>query len=62
MQDIVLFWPLECQNRTRLKLISTRLAGFAAFGASSYGVYEWRQEVLQYFRRFTAKLPFISAK
>jgi hypothetical protein len=38
------------------------LAGFAAFGASSYGVYEWRQEVLQYFRRFIAKLPFISAK
>jgi hypothetical protein len=38
------------------------LAGFAAFGASSYGIYEWRQEVLQYFRRFTAKLPFISAK
>jgi hypothetical protein len=38
------------------------LAGFAAFGASSYGVYEWRQEVLQYFRRFTAKLSFISAK
>jgi hypothetical protein len=38
------------------------LAGFAAFGASGYGVYEWRQEVLQYFRRFTAKLPFISTK
>jgi hypothetical protein len=38
------------------------LAGFAAVGATSYGVYEWRQEVLQTLSRIKTKLPFVSSK
>jgi hypothetical protein len=32
------------------------LAGFAAVGATSYGVYEWRQEALQFLGRLKKKL------
>jgi hypothetical protein len=32
------------------------LAGFAVVGATSYGVYEWRQEVMQFFGRLKNKL------
>jgi hypothetical protein len=32
------------------------LAGFAVVGATSYGVYEWRQEVMQFFSRLKNKL------
>jgi hypothetical protein len=38
------------------------LAGFAAVGATSYGVYEWRQEVLQTLSRIKTKIPGISSK
>jgi len=37
------------------------LAGFAAVGATSYGVYEWRQEVLQTLNRIKTKIPGISS-
>jgi hypothetical protein len=32
------------------------LAGFAAVGATSYGAYEWRQEVIQFFGRLRSRL------
>jgi hypothetical protein len=35
-------------------------AGFAAAGATSYGVYEWRQEVLRLIGKIKTKLPGIS--
>jgi hypothetical protein len=38
------------------------LAGFAAVGATSYGVYEWRQEVWQTLNKIKTKLPGISSK
>jgi hypothetical protein len=38
------------------------LASFAAFGATSYGVYEWRQEVTRFLGRLKTKLPGISGK
>jgi hypothetical protein len=38
------------------------LAGFAAVGATGYGVYEWRQEALQYFRKIINSIPGISSK
>jgi hypothetical protein len=38
------------------------LAGFAAMGATSYGVYEWRQEVWQILSKIKTKLPSILAK
>jgi hypothetical protein len=37
------------------------LAGFAAIGATSYGVYEWRQEVLQFLNKIIRRIPFISS-
>jgi hypothetical protein len=33
------------------------LAGFAVVGATGYGVYEWRQEVLLFFSRLRNRLP-----
>jgi hypothetical protein len=38
------------------------LAGFAAAGATSYGVYEWRQEVWQSLSKIKTKLPGTSSK
>jgi hypothetical protein len=38
------------------------LAGFAAFSATGYGVYEWRQEAWQKLSKLKNKLPGISAK
>ncbi len=38
------------------------LAGAAAIGATSYGVYEWRQELLNWFAKFKNKLPLVGAK
>jgi hypothetical protein len=38
------------------------LAGFAAFGATGYGVYEWRQEVLQHLASIKSKLRGVLSK
>jgi hypothetical protein len=38
------------------------LAGFAAFGATGYGVYEWRQEAWQTLSKIKNKLPGVYAK
>jgi hypothetical protein len=32
------------------------LAGFAALGATGYGIYEWRQEVLQFLSKIKAAI------
>ncbi len=38
------------------------LIGFAALGAVSYGVYEWRQEIVDFLIKFKKKLPGLWAK